>query len=104
MVVLLHSSCLAQRLELSAILLDQLKWGSLLDEVALVHHKNLGAGHDGLHFSRGTLLHTHSQPMGNDEHSHPHKFFMNHSADLCIRGRINTGCCFIQDQDLVLLQ
>lgn len=49
MPVLLLSSSLAQALELASILLNQLIWRSLLDNVALVHHQDLAAGHDGLY-------------------------------------------------------
>jgi hypothetical protein len=48
MFVLLLASSLTQCLEFPALLLDELKGSSLLNQLALVHHKYLGTRHDGL--------------------------------------------------------
>lgn len=48
MFILLLACSLTQCLELPALLHDELEGSSLLDQLALVHHKYLGTGHDGL--------------------------------------------------------
>ena len=47
---------------------------------------------------------TYSQPVSNDENSCISELFMDDPTDLCISGRVNGSCCFIQDEDLVLLE
>lgn len=47
---------------------------------------------------------TYSEPMGDNEYGDPFKLLMNHSGDLGISSRVDTGGSFIQDQQLVLVK
>ena len=47
---------------------------------------------------------TYSEPMGNDKHRDPFKLLMDHSGDLGIGSRVDTGGSFIQNQQLVLVK
>ena len=47
---------------------------------------------------------TYSESMGNDEYCDPFKLLMDHSGDLSIGSRVNTGSSFIHNQQLVLVK
>ena len=82
MSVLFLPSSHAQGLELAAILFDQIKWRTLLDQLTFVHHEDLAAWHDCLGSIRqsGYFLlvyaETYSETMGDDEYSHTFELFM----------------------------
>lgn len=108
MPVLFLSSCLAQALELASIFLNQLVWRSLLDNVALIHHQNLAAWHDGLYSQRMSVAarwsKTYPEAMSNYQDRGILKLLMHHPRDLGVGLGVDTSSRFIQYKNLVLLE
>ena len=59
--ILIRPCCHAEALKLPALLLDQVQRSALLDQLSLVHHKDLAAWHDGLEIEEWSVHQTRPQ-------------------------------------------